>query len=207
MGIFLKKMPMSSFGRHLSHPENALAHGPDQAFCVSRSCCIRHSLFSSIWFAIFDPFATNSNPGKARRHLPGHEERTIGTQALVGVCLREQPVFPFSPSAFQASLQTSIFQLRNRATGAEMSLVKGSDVKNHLSPRFRTKIHPWPLLSQPDATGFSVPEPDTISANSSEFAKDYVGEHSSSGVAVAPADPVAGPIRPQASAPSKRARA
>jgi hypothetical protein len=88
-----------------------------------------------------------------------------------------------------------------------MSLVKRSDVKNHLSPRYRTKIHPWPLLSQPDATGFSVAESDTFSANASEFAKDYVGEHSSSGVAVAPTDPVAGLIRPQAPAPSKRARA
>jgi hypothetical protein len=25
MGIFLKKMPMPSFGRHYNHPENALA--------------------------------------------------------------------------------------------------------------------------------------------------------------------------------------
>jgi len=45
-----------------------------------------------------------------------------------------------------------------------MSLIKQSDVKNHLSPRFRTKIHLRQPESQPDATGFSAAEPDAINA-------------------------------------------
>lgn len=36
-----------------------------------------------------------------------------------------------------------------------MSLVKKSDVKNHLSPHHRKGIHLTPPVSQPDATGFS----------------------------------------------------
>lgn len=50
--------------------------------------------------------------------------KTAGTRAPVGVCLTQESVFPFSPSAFQASLQTSVFQVRNRTTGAAMSLIK-----------------------------------------------------------------------------------
>ncbi|MGA2571049.1 MAG: hypothetical protein ABSF23_11070 [Terracidiphilus sp.] len=84
-----------------------------------------------------------------------------------------------------------------------MSLIKKSDVKNHLSPRFRTKIH----LCQPDATGFSVAEPDAIKANPASFAGDFVAEHSSSGVAVAPTDPATGSIRPQTPTASKSALA
>jgi hypothetical protein len=130
-----------------------------------------------------------------------------GTQAPSGVCLKQQPVFPFSPSALQASLQTSIFQVRNRTTGATMSLIKQSDVKNHLSPQFRTKIHLCEPASQPDATGSSVPEPDAIKADSSSFAQDFVAEHSSSVAAVPAADPVTGCVGPPAAAASKSARA
>lgn len=36
-----------------------------------------------------------------------------------------------------------------------MSLTKQSDVKNHLSSRYRTRIHLATPTSQPDATGFS----------------------------------------------------
>ena len=88
-----------------------------------------------------------------------------------------------------------------------MSLIKKSDVKNHLSPRFRTKIHLCQPESQPDATGFSVAEPDAIKADPSGFAEDFVAEHSSSGVALAPADPLTGSIRPQAPAVSKSVQA
>ena len=88
-----------------------------------------------------------------------------------------------------------------------MSLIKKSDVKNHLSPRFRTKIHLCQPESQPDATGFSVAEPDAIKANPSSFADDFVAEHSSSGTSVAPADPVTGSIRPQAPTVPKSAQA
>lgn len=40
-----------------------------------------------------------------------------------------------------------------------MSLVKKSDVKNHLSPHHQKEIHLNRPVSQPDATGFSVEEP------------------------------------------------
>jgi hypothetical protein len=40
-----------------------------------------------------------------------------------------------------------------------MSLVKKSDVKNHLSPHHQKGIHLNRPVSQPDATGFSVEEP------------------------------------------------
>jgi hypothetical protein len=133
--------------------------------------------------------------------------KTVGTQARVSVCLKEQPVFPFSPSALQASLQTSIIQVRNRTTGVAMSQIRQSDVKNHLSPRFRTKIHLCDPVSQPDATGFSVPELDAIQATPPTFAQDFVAEHSLSGAAIAPADPVTGSIRLHVHTASKSTQA
>ena len=87
-----------------------------------------------------------------------------------------------------------------------MSLIKQSDVKNHLSPRYRTKIHLCQPVSQPDATGYSVAELGTIEANPLGFADDFIAEHSSSGLAFAPTDPVTGSIRPQAPAASKSVR-
>ena len=50
-------------------------------------------------------------------------------------------VFLFSPSALRASLQTSSFQVLNRPAGVAMSLVKQTDVKNHLSLRQRANVH------------------------------------------------------------------
>lgn len=127
----------------------------------------------------------------------GRSAAARAEQALVGVCLKLQLVFPFSPSAFQASLQTSIFQVRNRPAGAAMSLIKKSDVKNHLSPRYRTKIHLCQPVSQPDATGYSVAEPDIIRANQSNFAADFVAEHSSPGVAATPGGHLPGSFHPE----------
>ena len=77
-----------------------------------------------------------------------------------------------------------------------MSLVKKSDVKNHLSPRFRTKIHLNLPESQPDATGFSGAEPNAVKANPSNFAEDFVAEHSSLAIPVAAADLLTGSTRP-----------
>jgi hypothetical protein len=88
-----------------------------------------------------------------------------------------------------------------------MSLIKKSDVKNHLSPRFRTKIHLCEPESQPDATGYSVVEPNASKANASSFAEDFFAEHSSSGLVVAAADPVTGSIRLQAPTVSRSAQA
>lgn len=49
---------------------------------------------------------------------------------------------------------------RNRIAGAVMSLTKKSDVKNHLSSRYRRGIHLTPRASLPDATGFSGEQSD-----------------------------------------------
>jgi D-tyrosyl-tRNA(Tyr) deacylase len=86
-----------------------------------------------------------------------------------------------------------------------MSLHKQSDVKNHLSPRYRTKIYLCKPVS--DATGLSVAEPDAIKAVPLGFAEDFLAEHSSSGEVPASTGPVTGSISPQATAVSKNARA
>lgn len=70
----------------------------------------------------------------------------------------ETVAFAFSPSAAQASLQTSTIQVRNRTTGTVMSVTEQSEVKNHLSSRHRRGIHLAVPASQPDATGFSGEE-------------------------------------------------
>jgi hypothetical protein len=87
-----------------------------------------------------------------------------------------------------------------------MSQIRQSDVTHHLPPRFHTKIHLCDPVSQPDATGYPVPEPDAIKADQSTFAtfaQDFVAEHSSSGAA----DPVAGSIRIHVATASKNAQA
>ena len=76
-----------------------------------------------------------------------------------------------------------------------MSLIRKSDVKNHLSPGFRTKIQVC-----------SVAEPGAVQAGSSAFAKDFLEDHSSRGAAAAPAKPVAGVTSVQPPAVSKSAR-
>ena len=88
-----------------------------------------------------------------------------------------------------------------------MSQIRQSDVKNHLSPRFHTKIHLCDPVSNADATACSVPEPDAIKFDPAVFAKDFVAEHSLSGTAVGPADPVTGSIRIHVPMPSKSAQA
>jgi len=78
-----------------------------------------------------------------------------------------------------------------------MSLIKQPDAKNHLSPSFRTQIHLVPPVSQPDATGYSVAEPDTTKPNPSDIAEEFVAEHLSSGSSLAQS------LSPQESAASK----
>jgi hypothetical protein len=67
-----------------------------------------------------------------------------------------------------------------------MTLIKKRDVKDYFAARRRARTHPFAPASQPDATGFSGPEPGAIPANSSGFAKDFLGEHSSPGKPIAP---------------------
>ncbi|MDE3199350.1 MAG: hypothetical protein KGN79_00395 [Acidobacteriota bacterium] len=81
-----------------------------------------------------------------------------------------------------------------------MSLHKQSDVKNHLSPRFRTKIHLCDPASN-TATP-SVDKPDAVKPVPSGFTKDSLAEHSSKGEAPAST----GSINPQAPAASKSTR-
>ena len=54
-----------------------------------------------------------------------------------------------------------------------MSLIKRSDVKNHLSPRFRTKIHLCQPESQPDATGFSGGRTGRNQSKSIDFCRGF----------------------------------
>lgn len=68
-------------------------------------------------------------------------------------------VFPFSSSALQTSLLTSLFQLRTRMTGARRSNIRKSDVKNHLSPHFRPKTHLCHPKTEADGGRFSQEEP------------------------------------------------
>lgn len=71
-----------------------------------------------------------------------------------------------------------------------MSLIKKSDVKNHLSPRYRTKIHLCELGGPSGTTGSVVDQPEAIEARPSTFAKDFTADHSSSGIALVSTDPV-----------------
>ena len=87
-----------------------------------------------------------------------------------------------------------------------MSLIKKSDVKNHLSVRFRKEIHVDNQSSQPDATGFSEDEPEACNAIPSDFATDFQVEHSFSGTVLAPGEPMTGSAGPQAPAASKSAQ-
>jgi hypothetical protein len=88
-----------------------------------------------------------------------------------------------------------------------MSLIKKSDVKNHLSLRYRTQIHLSQPESQPDATGFSVVEMGKVQSDRSTFAEDFVAEHSSSGKSIAAANRVIGSPGPKITASSKSAQA
>lgn len=84
-----------------------------------------------------------------------------------------------------------------------MSLIKQSDVKNHLSHRHRTTIHLIDPVSQCDTTSTYIAPPDAIQTNPLHFAEDFVAEHSSSSTVLAPGDPVTGSVDVQASDESK----
>ena len=43
-----------------------------------------------------------------------------------------------------------------------MTLIKKRDVEKHFAARRRARTHPFIPASQPDATGFSGPAPDSI---------------------------------------------
>jgi hypothetical protein len=62
-----------------------------------------------------------------------------------------------------------------------MSIIEKSDVERH-----RRDIDLCRPVSQRDATGFSVAEPDAIKPNPSAFSDDYLREHSIPGKSVTP---------------------
>ncbi len=80
--------------------------------------------------------------------------------------------FPLSPSAFQASLQTSVIQANNRTTGAAMSLIKKADVKNHLSARHRSEIHIARPASQSDVAALSHEETSSADPKVNDLAEN-----------------------------------
>ena len=62
-----------------------------------------------------------------------------------------------------------------------MTIIKKSDVERH-----RRDINLCRPASQPDATGFSVAEPDEIKPNPSALSDDYSREHAIPGKSVTP---------------------
>ena len=56
-----------------------------------------------------------------------------------------------------------------------MSLIKKSDVKNHLSARHHNRMHLAPA-SQPDATGFSGTNQESVKTNGADFTQDLAAE-------------------------------
>jgi hypothetical protein len=94
--------------------------------------------------------------------------------------LKSRYNFLFSPSAFQASLQTSTVQANNRTTGAAMSLIKKVDVKEHFAARRRLRLIAAGQLVKPAAAGL----PETTGEGSKEderaFVQDFSLDHSSS---------------------------
>jgi hypothetical protein len=101
-----------------------------------------------------------------------------------------------------ASDEHRTVQAPNCTTGVAMTLIKKIDVKNYLANRPHKRVRPAPSTSLPDATGISGPDPgltgsNLLRPNPSEFAKDFLAEHS--------ADRAAGPDVSQAPATPKSA--
>ena len=62
-----------------------------------------------------------------------------------------------------------------------MSIIEKSDIERH-----RRDINLCRPITQPDATGFSVAEPDVVKPNPSTFLHDYSREHTTPGKSVTP---------------------
>ncbi len=88
-----------------------------------------------------------------------------------------------------------------------MSIIDRTDVKDHMRPPFLAKIHLCPPKSQLDAAGFSEAEPSTMNATQSEFASDFVAEHSSSSSPSADGRPLRGSFHPETPTAPKSAKA
>ena len=64
-----------------------------------------------------------------------------------------------------------------------MTLIKKSDVKNHLANRYRNRngIHLYPPTSQPDATGFSAEQSERADSNAKNTVEESRNGPSASG--------------------------
>ena len=149
------------------------------------------------------PFAKSSKSKTVCRfylRASGHDAIEVaGTKVAAGVCLKKQPVYCLlPPQAFQASLQTSIFQARNRTTGADMSPLQQK--KRRKEPRTSPLSSRKFISSNPKANRMqgALPAPNRtqLEANPLGFAQDFVAERSSSDVTVAPTDPQVAAICP-----------
>jgi hypothetical protein len=88
-------------------------------------------------------------------------------------------------------------------TGAAMSLMKQSDVKDDLSPGDRSKIHLCESMSLPDATGYSMAEPNATEASLSVFTRNYSVEHTNARISSRPTTNSIGSTEPNAPEASK----
>ena len=87
-----------------------------------------------------------------------------------------------------------------------MSVIKGSDVNNLRSARFRNEIHTKKAEKAPVVTGLSQEEPSVRRAIPPVRVYDSHPEHSFSEVARTPNDPFTSSFAPQLSAVPKSAR-
>jgi hypothetical protein len=87
----------------------------------------------------------------------------------------------FSPSAFQASLQTRTVQASNIGTGAAMSLIKKIDVPRHFAARRAMRQAAAQRACQQDVAGDSAIRPAGTKATAAKLAEDFSLGHSVSG--------------------------
>jgi hypothetical protein len=67
-----------------------------------------------------------------------------------------------------------------------MSNFNKSDVKNHLSLRFRARTYLGAPAGQPDVSGSLLVEPGAIGAGPSPFAEDHSAEHTTADISLTP---------------------
>jgi hypothetical protein len=65
-----------------------------------------------------------------------------------------------------------------------MSLIKKSDVKSHLSTRYRNRVH-TPPVGQP-GTGFSEASQAAVDGRRAGFSKDFTADHQRTPAVVVP---------------------
>jgi hypothetical protein len=97
-----------------------------------------------------------------------------------------EPDFPFSPSALQASLQTSPVQAPNRTIGAAMSLIKKIDVEAHFAARRRTRLAAMGFTRKSAAKVSPAIAPAVVRTNTPAFRNDFPVEPSFSGASTTP---------------------